>query len=818
MKNNKLIRVLLLSTLIQISVNAEELESLLITGFEKNNLRQEIEINNKSILEEKEIESFPKGNGNINEVLKFLPDIEVLNNAQTSENAGELVPEDISISGGRFYQNNFQIDSISNNSLLDPANNKVNSINNVKGNTQEIFLDTDMVKSIEVYDSNIPAKFGRFTGGVVDIKTKHAQDELSGKIKYRFTSDKLTNFFVKDAIDFNNSNSSTAQPRFKKEFFTFTLNSPIFEDDAIYFNTVLKKSIIPLKHFNQPKSESRTSNNFFFKYSKYLEDDSIIDYTFVYAPYEENRFISNVKNSDYTVKGGGLKSNITYEKEFKNFKLDSIFDISYSENSRTAPSNFYNWATTNNKSWGKDLGSTTSKEGGYGDISKEQLMATLKNDFDFDFFKTGFEIKGGEATKRREEETSIYKVSANDTADGPESGLINLNCTTEEACIEGDQYASSKITYKKYDASADILSTSAYIEKSLDIQRLNFRLGLRYDYNNYMDNHDIAYRTLSTFDIFNNKNTLFSIGVNRYYGNSFLTYKLKEAEKPYVVYTRGLVPLTDVTGNQYFEPEAWQISARKGTNKNRYSDLKTPYSDEISLAIHQKFWDGKFSIKWIERDNKNGFTKTYSSIQPDGYKYYSLSNDGKSSHDSLRLSYSKEFDNHSFSINYSKSKTKRTNETYQNLLSDDNESTSIVYYDGKFTESGTLTKKYDTTPNIIKLMYRYNYKNFTLHTFLKYKTSYKKMEETTQTQEYLEINPATGDTSYSDVNVYDVVTHSPIVKVDLSLAYDLPIGEKHKVQFKTDIKNLFNKKEGLSTATNKYYLGRSIWFELAYKF
>lgn len=805
-------KALFFSAFLPLSLSANQQLDTILVQEESLTLSKTIQKNSKTVINEENIESFPKGNGDINELLKVLPDIQVTNSNQTSLNAGEISPENISISGGKFYQNNFMIDKASNNSLLDPANNNANAINDVKGHPQEVFIDSDMIKSIEVYDSDVPAEYGRFTGGVVNAKTKHSKAKFFGKVKYRFTNDSLTNFFVNDEESFSNSSLANKQPKFKKNFFSTSVNTPINDSSGLYLSTVFKDSTIPLKYFNEDKNTKRTSYNIMGKYSKYLEDDSVLDLSLIFSPYEEKRFLSNVKNSDFTIKGGGYKAKANYEKEFDSFKLESLLDLSFSQNSREASQNFYNWASNQSKPWGDSINQDTSKEGGFGDIDKTQAILTLKNDFNFESFKTGFEIQGGNASFKRVQDSSIYKVSSSNNE--PEDDLVNLLCYSLDACISGDQYASTKTVYHAFDTDVNILTSAAYMQKELEYNNLNLRLGLRYDHNNYMQNHDLAYRTLSTLDIFKDKKTLLSFGANRYYANSFLTYKLREAQVPFIIYTRGI----ENAGNGKYTPEDWAISSRQGYNKNSYSQLKTPYSDEVSLALNQKVLGGKFKAKWIQRDNKNAFSKSYSQIQPDGYRYYELSNEGKSEHTSLRLSYDKQINRHYFSINWARSETKNSNATYDNEISEDSEGLDIIYYHGEFIPSGSLPKSFDTQPDITKLSYRYKYQNFTLHSFITHKSSYKKMGETSKTQAYIDRNPATGATTYKDATVYELIKYKDITKVDLSLTYDVPTRNKEKLVLKTDIKNIFNEKEILSTSTNTYHLGRQFWFELAYKF
>ena len=785
----------------------------------------------KTHIDEQAIQALPKGNGNINEVLKFLPDIQTEGNTATSENAGEIEPENLSISGAKFYQNNFQIDGLSNNSLLDPANDNPNQINDVKGHPQEVFIDTDMIKSIDLYDSDVPAKYGGFLGGVIDAKTKHVQDKLSGKIKYRYTSDSLTSFHVDDTDEFEYSRSSSMQPKFSKSFYGASINIPISDTDGVYIDISKKTSVIPLKHFDKTKSESRNLYNYLAKYSKFFDNNSVLDISLSYSPYEENRFLKNVGLSDYTIKGGGIKGNISYEYEDSEIISHTILGYSRTQNSRSANANFYNWGTSDTFSEGVYMDSEVSTYGGYGDISKIQNIYSFKNDFVINSIANmGFDLQYGSSIMDREEQSAIYKVSSIESSTGttsPQIGVVNLKCFGEEGCIEGEQFANTKNLYHKYKAKAEIMKISSYLEKDVDFDFLEFRLGVRYDYNDYMQNHDIAYRSLAKLDVFNDKETLFSVGFNRYYGNSFLTYKLREAKKPYITYTRALLKSYDTYGNQIVRPGAWEENSRRGSSKTKYSDLNTPYSDEKSFGFTQKIFAGTFIAKKIYRENRDNFSQKYGEVQSDGYRYYELSNDGKSSHESLRLSYEIGYKNHYLSLNFNRSKTKSTNETYDDSADEefDDSVAFFAYLDSNGKKqynqvlTGELSKKNDTKPDIYKLLYRYNYnKKFKITSFVNYRNSYKKITNTYKTKEYSSENPATGEYSSANAPIYELVKFDPYINVDLSLEYIQKIFKNQSLVLRTDITNVFNKKQKASATINEFALGRQIWLEANYIF
>ena len=126
-----------------------------------------------------DIQSIGTKNSDIASALEANPNITISGSSSQSKNAASITPQKISINGGKFYQNNFNIDGISNDSLLDPAldsadQRKDTNHNDVSGNESNFFLDLDLVEEIKIYDSLIPARYGSFTGGVIDVKTKRA--------------------------------------------------------------------------------------------------------------------------------------------------------------------------------------------------------------------------------------------------------------------------------------------------------------------------------------------------------------------------------------------------------------------------------------------------------------------------------------------------------------------------------------------------------------------------------------------------------------------------------------------------------------------
>ncbi|MGE9575143.1 TonB-dependent receptor plug domain-containing protein, partial [Escherichia coli] len=77
--------------------------------------------------------------------------------------------------------------------------------------------------------------------------------------------------------------------------------------------------------------------------------------------------------------------------------------------------------------------------------------------------------------------------------------------------------------------------------------------GVRYDYDNYLSNHNISPRFMTEWDIFANQTSMITAGYNRYYGGNILDMGLRDIRN------------------------SWTESVSGNKTLTRYQDLKTPY-------------------------------------------------------------------------------------------------------------------------------------------------------------------------------------------------------------------------------------------------
>nr|NIQ92836.1 TonB-dependent receptor plug domain-containing protein [Desulfuromonadales bacterium]NIS39241.1 TonB-dependent receptor plug domain-containing protein [Desulfuromonadales bacterium] len=271
-----------------------------------------------STLSAEEIGNLPLGAESISESVKILPGVQLSEEERSSRQGGEILPPDISISGGRPFQNNFSIDGLSNNSSLDPElrDSKANSGKFIPDHAQDVFLDPELVDSIDLYRSNISAKYGEFTGGVVDAETRDPDPHFWGKISVKGTRDEWTTFHMpaEERQEFENSDSASDQPDFTIYDANLTLNVPTGQHSGLLASYSIVESEIPLNFLGGSRNQKRELENFFLKYQTDLTTRDTLSATLLYTPYEEKRFYRHARNSDFTIEGGGALVSLAYER------------------------------------------------------------------------------------------------------------------------------------------------------------------------------------------------------------------------------------------------------------------------------------------------------------------------------------------------------------------------------------------------------------------------------------------------------------------------------------------------------------------------
>lgn len=118
--------------------------------------------------------------------------------------------------------------------------------------------------------------------------------------------------------------------------------------------------------------------------------------------------------------------------------------------------------------------------------------------------------------------------------------------------------------YHKGKGSLGIDNYTLYMADHISWRNVSLMPGVRYDYDNYLSNHNISPRFMTEWDIFADQTSMITAGYNRYYGGNILDMGLRDIRN------------------------SWTESVSGNKTLTRYQNLKTPYNDELAMGLQQK--------------------------------------------------------------------------------------------------------------------------------------------------------------------------------------------------------------------------------------
>ncbi|KQN64764.1 TonB-dependent siderophore receptor [Erwinia sp. Leaf53] len=785
------------------------------------------------ILTKEQIARMPTQNGTITELLKHNPNVRFANTTDSSNTPGEIAPENVSFHGEKFYNNNFMIDGLSNNNTINPGANGGELSNDPDGfsptdlpagGTQSYWINSELVEQLEVFDSNVSAKYGDFTGGVVDARLKDPDlEKSSGKISYRTTRDAWTRYHIDEAIgeDFYSATKHTYQPKFKKEFYSFSANQPLSDKAGFIFAYNRQKSTIPFYQsaLEEWDDQTRLAETYLLKGTYLADNGDIFRLTGMYSPHESKYFKTNAKNGSYTNTGGGYRTNIEWEHVADWGKMTSLAGYQFEENKIDHESDTYqtwrHYTTASNFvsnviTWGSANGNL----GGYGSFATEKRTTTLKQDYELNPIKfmglqhqldLGWEVDLYSARYKRFRDVNLSRGTS--TIDR------NVVCQSgDDFCIDGEQYFKSVTLYPAREVTGNYTNYAVYLQDSMNFGNLEVTPGVRAQYDDFLGNLTLAPRFATSYDVFGDRTTRVFGGANRYYGQNLLAYKLRQGISSYNILTR-----TSAT-------DAWTVGDTR-TNAIDYdiSSLKTPYSDELSLGLSQRIGDTLWTAKWVNRSGQDQFGRK-TVTDADGGKSYVLDNNAKTRGDTFSLSAEPispmqfGWADVSWSLGASIVKNKSSSQTYYEQSDTDE---NMVIFDGKLIEKGAMDALDFNTPwtafvNVntffpaIRLNWNQN---------IGYTAGYSGY--TTSTVSCPSEDGACGSYEGSATR-YDKIKFKDYISYDWRFSYNQPVYKDQSVDLTLDVINVLDsvietsQTTGANSKVVTYKAGRQFWLGVAY--
>ncbi|SEP08477.1 TonB-dependent receptor plug domain-containing protein [Aquisalimonas asiatica] len=749
-----------------------------------------------------EVDGLPRGDGDVARIARLSPGVQTGSGTGSAGRAGEVDPERLSISGGRFYQNRFTVDGFANDSLLDPGWDRETVPYDTPGHQNRQFLPGHLIESVSVQDSNIRVTEGGFTGGVVDVDTISASPVLTGRVGVGGQRPGWSQFQRREAAP------DAPEPRFSKRQGDAYVSGPLGDRTRALLSASRLQSRVDFESSDddgQTATERNTSDHYLGKVEHDLEGGGLLEFTGVHAPYEGTDFGAsrNRDPSDVTLRhqtiSTGLNSRMLLP--VAGGTLKQRLGVQHSENRRRSDSNRFNWAPVGSKAdCTSDIWCT---QGGFGDIDKYEQGVDSHTAFTapaVDVGRTSHVLTfGGELgyTEGRfdVDEASNYTLSSRDSRG---SGDTPDDCAADDpACIEGEQFMEERSFTPESSTSASLARMALFVEDEMTFGRFMLRGGLRYDYNDLLQNHDIAPRLYGRYDLFDDGATTLKAGAGRYYGRTFLGFKLREGRNPIFDEEREL---------ENGQPGDWERTGEAFPNFRFDDDLRTPYADEYSVGIEQRIdgW-GLVDLQYVRRDYRDEFMRRDRDPGPGEQLDSPMTNDGRTDYQSVRLNWQARWQNASVLANVTWQESDSGDLSYD---PDFGEETGQVIFEGDQIARSELPRSDYNRPWEANFAYLHRFPRWHLQSsvVVNYVAGYDRVVSS------FVPDPDTG------LDVFEEASIDAVTTVDVGVSWRPPLGQRLQLELDAEVFSLFNNRQAPEDQRSQFEMGRQYWLSGAVRF
>ncbi len=777
-----------------------------------------VEKNGVTALSVYDLEMRPNRTGTITDALRSESFIQFDRGSRNGGFGAEMTPPQISIRGAHHYENNFTINGLSNNSLLNPGGWKGDSGQNEipTGDAQGILLDPDLLDNVKVYTENVSAEFGDFTGGLIDARIRDARsDRWHVKTWVNHTRDAWAKQHWTDAQKASPefeypTNQSGMQREFKRTNAGVTMDGPLVDGKLnALFSYEKSHSSTPVYTTSSPEGREKSTrdmDSFIARLNTDPNNDFYMAGTLIYSPYEYVSYAANVDDNRYEQHGGGWNFSLNTRANLSFGTWTNDIGFNTTEISRDVAANQYTWLDQPGTS------TATHSEGGQGDYDMDQDQYSFKSVLTLDplfLAETSHSIRVGAEIIHTEAESETGGFS---NFRDPKPISPDVTGNRVDGVISGEQAATVRNVQPGFSRDTDFTTVSAFVEDSIKVERFTVRPGVRVSYDDITENVNVAPRFLVNADVLNDGRFNVNLGLNRYYGGQILTYALNAAGK-YTIYNRDPNVSLD-----------WGNPTEGGSlTLNQLGELDTPYSDEIVLGASANIADTLYKIVAVKRDHKDQLRLK----NVNGH--YEMGNHGRAKYEGVTFAVEKKFDfgalgTHSSEFGVTWSDTKTNTVAWANAWADNNQwgnrfgvhdvNPDYVYYDGKLTNFEDLPAN-----------------NFNAEWVITYAHNASFMDNRLRANLFVRWESETDRISKSRKKVgnewfWDLQSHGEesTFNADLSLAYDLIKQANSTLTVTVETLNLFDNKNlcdnNIYTDDSKarYSMGRQFFLGLSYEY
>ena len=788
----------------------------------------------KTIYTKEDLERTPNSSKNITDFLKVNPNVQFNQSQLAAGTQGEIKPAEVSINGAQTFQNNFIVNGVSNNLLINPANPNTNSYQEIGTGAQAMAVNTDLLCELEVLDSNVSAMYGQFTGGVINAKTcapKTQIGKIHGSITYDYTESDWARYNSISSLEESKFDEPTEnyQREYTKQGLSANIYGKLSNDWSFNSYASQRESIIPVTSgFEKPKTVDQKRHNTNIGTTLFYTPNNTIKAKvgFDYGLLDNLNYVQNNRDSDSTLETETLT--LFSELEHKTNSATLIHKLNFQKSStqRIADNNYsMHWYyAEGSKDWNN---TTTVREGAImGEIEQNQdvfsydLQAKIDT-IKFNNVQHNFIIGAGysHASVNWERAHDVWLSTSSNIKD-----LENFTCLPNDPLCDNKptingwngQYIASGTVYKAGKINAQQNRLNAYLEDNILInESLSTRFGMRADYDTLSKNINIAPRSSISFKPFKNDKLHFSTGWNRYYGQQTLGTELNEIQNDlYYKYSRQ---------NPHAVWDKTQVSYTQGA---RSSKLNTPFSDEIVIGLNSQIHNWDIGLKWVNRKYQDEISKTKVIDPLNSSKfYYEYKNDGHGKANIYTLTVKNHLpielgiSQHSFVLGFDYSKIFRSYQDYtSNYIEADQD--RLISYDGKIMQWSDRPASNFNQPWTARINWDITFETIPLRisNFFSYKDSYNDMITVTKKEDKVMYMGAILDT-------YIASEIKPKFTWDLRTTYDFKISKNLKAILGLTVNNVTNHVNTYSTGSTisttprvMTEIGRQFIADITFKF
>lgn len=619
----------------------------------------------KTVYSKEDLQKTPNSSKNITDFLKINPNVQFSNDHRAANSQAELKPAEISINGAQSFQNKFVINGVSNSNVLDPVGMGTSYTGKLNSGSQGVAINTDLLCKLEVLDSNVSAKHGNFTGGVIGADTCAPDSEIGkihGSISYDYTESDWSSYHLKTEADkglFKDEANQANQKEYTRQGISTNIYSKLSDVWGINLFSSHRESKLPVASgfedhpiINQQKKNTNLGATAFYEPSEKIA----AKFGFTLGDLEDNNYTESRRYSHNTVQNDSvlLFGEFSQNTDFAEFKHKLNFQNI---------TNQRDWENNSGKIWlyaegSKDWGNASKvMEGSLGsDLKLDQRSINYEFDATWNSFKFansthqinfGVGYRYDDVSWARPSDTTLFAATTHNN--NPDN--ITLLDLKGQSCLANDplcdeattnafpykdkdyvyqgQYFVKGTLYRAGTFNRTYEQSFAYLEDTIKWNNFIARFGLRADYDSANNNLNFAPRHSLSYQPFDDNTLTFATGWNRYYSApSYITDLQYEISNLKYVITRP-DHLTE-----------WNAKEDGDTSSTRKSDLKTPYADELVLGLNTQFKNTNLSLKSVNRQYKDEITRNRTDIPAnDVYKYsYEYGNSGYGESDTYTFS------------------------------------------------------------------------------------------------------------------------------------------------------------------------------------